>query len=93
VAQDGTGTASGASLASLNSGSSGSSPRGGALAAALSEEGSAVNANLYVLLRACDRCVWVCLVFLEGEGAAVAEVCLLLLNTPHACCPRPLLIH
>lgn len=45
------------SLSSILSGQSSgsSSTRGSQLAAALNEEGSAVNANLYVLLRACDR--------------------------------------
>jgi len=44
------------SLCSMGSGiSSSSSTRGSQLAAAMSEEGSAANASLYVLLRACDR--------------------------------------
>jgi hypothetical protein len=34
---------------------SSSSTRGNQLAAAMGEEGSAANASLYVLLRACDR--------------------------------------
>lgn len=34
---------------------SNSSTRGSQLAAAMGEEGASANANLYVLLRACDR--------------------------------------
>jgi hypothetical protein len=49
---------------------SSSSTRGSQLGAALSEEGSAANANLYVLLRACDRCVWGCLWVCLGGGVS-----------------------
>lgn len=50
----GSGSLSGLSCGSM---ASSSSTRGSQLGTALSEEGSAANANLYVLLRACDR--WV----------------------------------
>jgi hypothetical protein len=43
---------------SMGSGSGSSSTRGSQLAAAMAEEGTAANASLYVLLRACDRCGW-----------------------------------
>jgi hypothetical protein len=49
--------------------------RGSSLASALAEEGSAANANLYLLLRACDRCVvGVCLP-LSGGGRFCDYAC------------------